>query len=338
MARNLSENDIRQALAGVVDAARLGDVAVSPDGGVLVIIEADTKDGVAMEDMRLAAEHTVASLKGVTKATVVLTAEKKDAFDPHGMGKNPRLDLPVNKIIAVASGKGGVGKSTVAFNLAVALARSGVSVGLLDADIYGPSVPLLSGLKDQKPVQKDGRIMPLTAHGLKIMSIGFMVAPEKALIWRGPMVQSALYQMLRDVQWADEGERLDYLIIDMPPGTGDAQLTLAQKVTTTGAIIVSTPQDLALADARKAIQMFEQTGVPVLGLIENMSTHICSNCGHEEYIFGHGGAAAEAEKHGAPFLGSIPLSLAIRQSADAGVPVTDDIFSDIVGAIVTANA
>lgn len=334
MAKYLSESDVRHALAGVVDESRLGDVVVSPDGGVLVVIEADAKEGAAMEDTRLAAERAVGALDGVTKATVVLTAEKRDTFDPHGMGKNPRLDLPVKHIIAVASGKGGVGKSTVAFNLAVALARAGASVGLLDADIYGPSVPVLSGLQDQKPQQVDGKIIPLAAHGLKIMSIGFMVAPEKALIWRGPMVQSAFYQMLRDVKWADTGEVLDYLIIDMPPGTGDAQLTLAQKINTAGAIIVSTPQDLALIDARKAIQMFTQTNVPILGLIENMSTHICTNCGHEEHIFGHGGAEQEAIKLGVPFLGSIPLGSAIRMAADAGVPLEDNVFKGIAAQLM----
>lgn len=335
MANYLSESEIRAALNGVVDPSRLGDVVVAPDGAVLVVIEADAKEGAAMEDVRLAAERAVASLNGVTKSTVVLTAEKQDTFDPHGMGKNPRLDLPVKRIIAVASGKGGVGKSTVAFNLAVALARAGASVGLLDADIYGPSVPLLSGLQNQTPQQVDGKILPLGAHGLKIMSIGFMVAPEKALIWRGPMVQSALYQMLRDVKWTEGDETLDYLIIDMPPGTGDAQLTLAQKINTAGAIIVSTPQDLALIDARKAIQMFNQTNVPILGLIENMSTHICTNCGHEDSIFGHGGAEEEAKKLGVPFLGSIPLNGTIRMAADAGEPLKSDIFASIAAQIMS---
>lgn len=333
MANDLSESDVRRALDGVVDAARLSDVLVSPGGEVLVVIEADAGQGPAMEDMRLAAERAVSAVGGVSRATIVLTAEKSERPDPHGMAKNPPLDLPVKHIIAVASGKGGVGKSTVSFNLAVALARMGAAVGLLDADIYGPSVPLLSGLQDQKPQQAQGRIMPLQAHGLRIMSIGFMVPPEKALIWRGPMVQSALYQMLRDVQWAPDGEFLDYLIIDMPPGTGDAQLTLAQKIKAAGAVIVSTPQDLALIDARKAIQMFNQTNVPILGLIENMSTHICSHCGHEEHIFGHGGAQAEAQRLDVPFLGSIPLGSAIRRAADAGVPVDADVFADIAASI-----
>lgn len=329
MAHDLSERIIRDALAGICPPDAISDVTVSPQGEVLFLINVDAGEGPAMEDMRLAAEDAVGRLKGVKKVSAILTAEKVEMPDPHGMNKNPRLTLPVKKIIAVASGKGGVGKSTVAFNLAIALSRAGFKTGLLDADIYGPSVPTLTGETAFKPEQRDGRILPLEKYGLKIMSIGFMVAPEKALIWRGPMVQSALYQMLRDVQWADAGEMLDYLIIDMPPGTGDAQLTLAQKVDVAGAVIVSTPQDIALIDARKAIQMFQQTKVPILGLIENMSTHICSNCGHEEHIFGHGGAEAEAQKSGVPFLGSIPLRRTIREQADAGKPLEEQVFRDI---------
>lgn len=328
MTHDLTESTVLQALSALVPPESISNMVIE-EGKVLFLINVDPRRGAAMEDIRQQAEQRVAKLPGVKQATAILTAEKNEAADPHGMNKNPPLDLAVKKIIAVASGKGGVGKSTVAFNLAIALARAGNSVGLLDADIYGPSVPTLSGLKDQKPQQVDGYIIPLEAHGLKIMSIGFMVDAAKALIWRGPMVQSALYQMLRDVKWALEGEMLDYLIIDMPPGTGDAQLTLAQKVKVTGAIIVSTPQDLALIDARKAIQMFQQTNVPVLGLIENMSTHICTNCGHEEHIFGHGGAEIEAVRYGIPFLGSLPLSMTIRQSSDAGQPADTDLFTAV---------
>lgn len=337
MTHHLSESQIRQALAGIIDPACIGDIAIADNGEVVLVIHIDAREGAVMETKRQQAEKALAHIKGVKKATAVLTAEKAPPPDPHGMGKNPPLSLPVKHIIAVASGKGGVGKSTVAFNLAAALARAGRSVGLLDADIYGPSVPTLAGLHNQKPEQVNGKIIPLSAHGLKIMSIGFMVEAGKALIWRGPMVQTALYQMLRDVVWADADAPLDYLIIDMPPGTGDAQLTLAQKVPVSGAVIVSTPQDLALIDARKAVQMFEQTRVPVLGIIENMSTHICSSCGHEEPIFGQGGAQREAEKMGVPFLGAIPLTLSLREAGDAGRPVEDHVFEELAAQVIKAT-
>lgn len=259
------------------------------------------------------------SVQGIGRVDAILSAQKQTASDPHGMHKNPPLTLPIKNIIAVGSGKGGVGKSTVAFNLAVALSQGGLKVALLDADIYGPSVPRLAGIAGQKPVTNDaGKLIPLEAHGLKLMSMGFLVEEEKAMIWRGPMVQTAFYQMLRDVDWTGGAGDLDVLVIDLPPGTGDVQLTLAQKVPVTGAIIVSTPQDLALIDARKAIAMFEKTGVKVLGIIENMSTYICPHCGHEEHIFGHGGAEAESQKHGVAFLGGIPLDSAIREDSDAG--------------------
>ena len=270
--------------------------------------------------------------------TAVLTAQKS-ANDPHGMDKNPKLDLPIKNIIAVASGKGGVGKSTVALNLAVALAQRGQSVGLLDADIYGPSVPKMSGLEGQRPQQNDaGKLVPLSAHGLKIMSIGFMLQKDAPLVWRGPMVQTAVYQMLRDVAWGTREKPLDVLIVDMPPGTGDAQLTLAQKVPVSGAVIVSTPQDIALIDARKAVAMFRKVNVEILGVIENMSTHICSKCGHEEHIFGHGGARKEAERLGVPFLGEIPLDAEIRKNSDEGRPVTEDVFKKIVQSVIASVA
>lgn len=261
--------------------------------------------------------------------------------DPHNMAKNPPLSVPARNIIVVASGKGGVGKSTVSANIASYMANKSrlcggdksagahpLRVGLLDADIYGPSMPAMMGCESFRPeTDRNGKLVPVQRHGLKVMSIGFMVDQGQALIWRGPMVQSALYQMFRDVAWADvdaQGREvpLDYLIVDMPPGTGDVQLTLAQKIPVTGAVIVSTPQDIALLDARRAVEMFRKTGVPVLGVVENMSTYICPSCGHEEHIFGHGGAEAEAKKLGVPFLGTVPLAPDIRLKSDNGTPVS----------------
>ena len=222
----------------------------------------------------------------------------------------------VRNMIAVASGKGGVGKSTVAVNLALALSAEGARVGVLDADIYGPSQPRMLGITG-KPESKDGKSMePLTRYGLQAMSIGFLIDEETPMIWRGPMVTQALEQMLKETHW----EELDYLIIDLPPGTGDTQLTLAQRVPVTGAVIVTTPQDIALLDARKAYKMFEKVEIPVLGVVENMSTHICSKCGHEEHIFGEGGGRSMAEQYGVPFLGDIPLDMQIRMDADGGKP------------------
>jgi ATP-binding protein involved in chromosome partitioning len=224
----------------------------------------------------------------------------------------------VRRIIAIASGKGGVGKSTVAANLAVALAQEGKRAGLLDADIYGPSQPQMMGLSE-RPRSPDGKtILPLHGHGVAVMSIGLMLKEGEAVIWRGPMLQGALQQLMGQVAWGE----LDALIVDLPPGTGDVQLTLSQKYAITGAIVVSTPQDVALLDARKAIDMFVKTRVPVLGIIENMSSYICPNCGHEAHIFGHGGARAEAGRLGLPFLGEIPLDLAIRVAGDGGTPIT----------------
>ena len=294
------------------------------DGQVVFAIEVDPQRGPALESLRQAAETAVRSVPGVISVQVVLTAERPKVAavpDPHGMSKNPVLDLPIKNIIAVASGKGGVGKSTVGVNLAVALAQQGLKVGLLDADIYGPSVPRLTGLSGKPKQDAVGQLIPLEAFGLKIMSIGFMIENEAPMIWRGPMVQTAIYQMLRDVAWGTKADPLDILIVDMPPGTGDAQLTMAQKVPLAGAVIVSTPQDLALIDARKGIEMFKQVKVPILGLVENMSTFSCPECGHESHIFGHGGARDEALKIGVPFLGEIPLHADIRMMSDAGTPV-----------------
>jgi ATP-binding protein involved in chromosome partitioning len=223
----------------------------------------------------------------------------------------------IKNIVAVASGKGGVGKSTVAVNLALAWAAQGARVGLLDADIYGPSQPLMLGLEGERPSSPDGkRLQPLQAHGVTAMSIGFLVDAEQPMVWRGPMVTQALTQLLAETQWGS----IDYLVVDMPPGTGDIQLTLSQKVPVAGAVIVTTPQDIALADARKGLKMFEKVSVPVLGIVENMSTHVCSNCGHEDHIFGAGGGARMAQQYGVKLLGELPLDSRIREEADGGKP------------------
>jgi len=261
---------------------------------------------------------------GVARAQVALTAPTqkepprlKVGGHPTPQEGGPQKVQGVDRILVIASGKGGVGKSTVSANLAVALARQGRRVGLLDADIYGPSQPRMMGVS-ARPDSPDGKtIVPLKAHGVTMMSIGLMVPAETALVWRGPMLMGALQQLLNQVQWG----QLDVLIIDLPPGTGDVQLTLGQRTVMTGAIVVSTPQDVALLDARKAIDMFDKLKTPLIGLIENMSTYVCPNCGHEEHLFGHGGVAAEAKKLGVPLLGELPLSLDVRLAGDAGTPV-----------------
>jgi len=235
----------------------------------------------------------------------------------HAVQRGVPLLPGIKNIIAVASGKGGVGKSTTAVNLALALAGEGARVGLLDADIYGPSQPLMMGLQGQSPESPDGKsLLPMINHGIQIMSIGFLVDSDQAMVWRGPMVTQALMQLLNDTRW----DNLDYLVIDLPPGTGDIQLTLAQKVPVTGALIVTTPQDIALLDARKGFKMFEKVGVPILGLVENMAIHICSNCGHAEHIFGAGGGARMASEYGIELLGSLPLDISIREATDQGKP------------------
>lgn len=302
------------------------------EGSVQFVIEAPSAEGAkALEAVRQAAEHAVSALPGVERVTVALTAHTARAARPAPKGEAPDLkigrhptpqqgpqDVPgVRRIIAIGSGKGGVGKSTIAANLAVALARAGRRVGLLDADFYGPSQPRMMGVS-KRPDSPDGKtIHPLHAHGVTVMSIGLMVEPEQALVWRGPMLMGALQQMLGQVAWGE----LDDLLIDMPPGTGDVQLTLCQRYRLAGALIVSTPQDVALMDARRAIDMFRRLGTPVLGLIENMSTHICPNCGYEDHVFGKGGVEAEARKLALPFLGALPLNLEIRLSGDSGVPI-----------------
>jgi ATP-binding protein involved in chromosome partitioning len=284
------------------------------EGHVSFALEVAPAEGRAAEPLRLAAEKAVLALPGVRSVTAVLTAHQPPAQAPPAPAK-PDLSH-IGAIIAVASGKGGVGKSTVAANLALALHATGKRVGLLDADVYGPSVPRLLGLSG-KPKAEDGKLIPFEAYGLKAMSMGFLVPEDQAVIWRGPMVVSALNQMLTGTDWGP----LDVLVVDMPPGTGDIQLSLAQRTPLAGAVIVSTPQDLSLIDARRAIAMFEKTAVPLLGLIENMSSFACPNCGEVTPIFGHGGAREAAGAHGIPFLGEVPLLPLIRETSDAGKPV-----------------
>ncbi len=331
MKARVREQEILDVLSPVFAAGqgKISGVQISDLGDVIFMIEVDPERGPQLEGLRQDAEARVAKISGVRKVTAVLTAERTGGENSARKAPQyiPGLLSHVKHIVAVASGKGGVGKSTVAANLAISLAKSGQKIGLLDADIYGPSQPKMMGLEGQKPGGEEGKIEPLHAYDVKVMSIGFMVDSEAPLIWRGPMVQSALVQLMRDVNWGE----LDVLLVDMPPGTGDAQLTMAQKVPLSGAIIVSTPQDIALLDARKGIEMFRKVNVPILGVVENMSTHVCSNCGHEEHIFGHGGAKAEAEKLGVPFLGEVPLDISIRQSGDEGQPAESEIFAKIAG-------
>lgn len=317
----LSLDTLRATIAPLLTAgSTLADLRLGDKGDVQLVVNVDPALGTAMETLRQSLLTNLQNLKGVSDVQVILTAERAPPPPLHAKEAPTRspskIDLPVPIVIAVASGKGGVGKSTVAANLAASMAAQGLRVGLLDADIYGPSQPLLFGLQGEKPEQRDDLIMPPTAHGVRVMSIGFMVDAEAPMIWRGPMVQSALIQLLRDVDWTG----LDVLLLDLPPGTGDTQLTLAQKVALTGAVIVSTPQDLALADARKGIAMFEQVNIPILGLIENMAMFCCPHCGTESAIFGHGGAKAAAAAKSIPFLGEIPLHPDLRFWSDAGTP------------------
>jgi ATP-binding protein involved in chromosome partitioning len=322
---------VTEALAAVKDPASGQDVVaagmvqglVVRDGMVHFALQVAREAAASMEPVRAAAEAAARAVPGVISATAVLTAHRAEAAPaarpaaPRGpAGPGPMLLSDVRAIIAVASGKGGVGKSTTAVNLAVALAADGLKVGLLDADIYGPSLPQMLGTRE-RPRSEGQRIIPLSRWGLKAMSIGFLVEEETPMIWRGPMVMGALEQMMGQVAWGP----LDVMIVDMPPGTGDAQLTMSQRVPLAGAVIVSTPQDVALLDARRGVRMFEKVNVPVLGLIENMSFFCCPNCNHRSDIFSHGGARREAERLGVEFLGELPLKLEIRELADAGTPI-----------------
>ncbi|MBB3017808.1 ATP-binding protein involved in chromosome partitioning [Microvirga lupini] len=312
----------------LVASGRLSDVVVDDAGRVMFAITIEPSEAASMERVRQAAVTAVQGLPAVKGVFASLTADRPAGAGPSGSppgGARPRSAaqpknqrIPgVQHVIAVASGKGGVGKSTTACNLALGLKALGLKVGLLDADIYGPSMPKLLGIHG-KPRLLENRILePMEAYGIKVMSIGFLVEEEAAMIWRGPMVMSAITQMLREVAWGD----LDVLVVDMPPGTGDAQLTMAQATPLAGAVIVSTPQDLALIDARRGVSMFKRVEIPILGIVENMATFVCPHCGQSSHIFGHGGARDEAARLGVPFLGEVPLNMTIRELSDAGRPV-----------------
>jgi ATP-binding protein involved in chromosome partitioning len=346
---SVTQQQVLDALAKVAsprgvaltNAGVLSPITVT-DGKVFFSVNVDAAEARAWESVRAQAETAVRAIPGVTVAMIALTAERKPgpATAPpphrHAHGVPPvsahrppqgpaspmskQAEIPgIAAVIAVASGKGGVGKSTTALNLALGLRDLGLRVGLLDADIYGPSVPRLTGIHEKPQLNDERKMIPIMRFGLAIMSIGFLVEEDTAMIWRGPMVMSAITQMLRDVAWGT----LDVLVVDMPPGTGDAQLTLAQNVPLKGAVIISTPQDLSLIDARRGLAMFKKVNVPVLGIVENMSYFQCPHCGTQSDIFGHGGARHEAERLGVPFLGEIPLHMSIRTTSDSGTPVVE---------------
>ncbi len=317
---DVSQVQVETALKEVIDpylgkdlvsAAAIKNIAIEGDRVKVEVLLGYPAKGYQDELAREIKRH-VGTISGVAEVSAVISSK----VIPHAVQKGVKPHKAIKNIIAVASGKGGVGKSTTAVNLALALVAEGGSVGILDADIYGPSQPRMLG-GHEKPVSKDGKTMePVMRHGIQSMSIGYLIDEETPMIWRGPMVTMALEQLLNDTQWKD----LDYLVIDLPPGTGDIQLTLSQKIPVSGALIVTTPQDIALLDARKALKMFEKVAVPVLGIIENMSTHICSQCGHEEHIFGAGGGERMAKQYNVDMLGALPLDISIRENADDGHP------------------
>ncbi len=316
----MTEADVQKVLATTIDPIAGRDFVsgksvrkVAVSGGDVAIELALGYPARSRHDLlRKIVIDAVSAIPGVGRVTVDIGTR----IVSHAVQRGVKLIPGVKNIVAVASGKGGVGKSTTAVNLAIALAQEGATVGILDADIYGPSQPMMLGLTG-RPESKDGKsIEPLEAHGVQAMSIGFMIDQDTPMVWRGPMVTQALEQLLKDTRWRE----VDYLVVDMPPGTGDIQLTLAQKVPVTGAVIVTTPQDIALIDARKGLKMFEKVGVPIVGVVENMSIHICSQCGHAEHIFGEGGAAKLCADYKVPFLGSLPLDIRIREQADSGQP------------------
>jgi ATP-binding protein involved in chromosome partitioning len=315
----MNANELRARAAAVVDpylglalgAAVTGTEIVGPDAVIDVTLGFPTGGYETELQATLGRELAGAGWRGGVRLRL------KSRIVSHAVQGDLKPLPTIRNVLAVASGKGGVGKSTTAANLALALAAQGARVGILDADIYGPSQPLMMGLAGRRPNTPDGKqIEPLRAHGVEVMSIGFLIDAAQPMVWRGPMVTQALVQLLGDTRWGE----LDYLVVDMPPGTGDTQLTLAQRVPVAGAVIVTTPQDIALADARKGLMMFRKVAVPVLGIIENMATHVCSNCGHEEHIFGAGGGERMAAEYGVPLLGSLPLDIRIREQTDGGRP------------------
>jgi ATP-binding protein involved in chromosome partitioning len=316
----LTEADVQACLATVVDPNTGRDFVAGKSVKRITVTGADVAVELALgyparsqhESMQKLVQQAVAALPGAGRVSVSIVTKVL----AHAVQRGVKLIPGVKNIVAVASGKGGVGKSTTAVNLALALAAEGATVGLLDADIYGPSQPMMLGIAG-RPESADGKTLePMEAYGLQAMSIGFLIDPDTPMVWRGPMVTQALEQLLKDTNWRE----LDFLVVDMPPGTGDIQLTLSQKVPVTGAVIVTTPQDIALLDARKGLKMFEKVGVPIVGIVENMSIHVCSQCGHAEHIFGEGGAQRMCAEYGVPFLGGLPLDIRIREQADSGRP------------------